>query len=260
MHGSVGVGDNDKHVTGAERLVPDENLEHAIEAMSVRAKQRGADAFQITTEKVAHSQCEHISCLPIQTVIANGADNAADVARMLLRTVSIDERVADNALTALTVGMTPGRAPMRGASLWDMTTGQRLEPDLNRGVRTSRFDFSPAGSAEIDKALSTADLKHFRTREAVAVASKTLWAGVVAELCWSDEPGYDTGYIATAQRGYVRIPGFKPTAAVGGRIFFVDSQTFDIDSLIDRLQCRFVLIDPPITILPPLTSKQMYIP
>ena len=46
-------------------------------------------------------------------------------------------------------------------------------------------------------------------REALALATKVIWSGVVAELCWSDEPEYVAGYVATARHGSVRFPNFK---------------------------------------------------
>ena len=121
-------------------------------------------------------------------------------------------------------GLVPAGTSLRGASLWDRQDGTRWEPDPTRGVRTSRFDYSEAGARAIDDALAAQGLTHFRTREALAVATKTLWAGVAAELCWSDEPDYTTGYVSTPrQRATSASPTSSPTAPPGAAIFFLDT-------------------------------------
>ena len=108
------------------------------------------------------------------------------------------------------------------------------------------------GARVIDAALAAQGLTHFRTREALAVATKTLWAGVVAELCWSDEPDYTTGYVATPLAGYVRLPDFKPDGAAGGRIFFLDTRNTDVEHCIGRLEREYVLLQPPVSVAAPV--------
>ena len=44
----------------------------------------------------------------------------------------------------------------------------------------------------------------------------------MAELCWSDDPAYTTGYVAIPRVGYVRLPHLKAAGdAHGGRALFV---------------------------------------
>ena len=54
------------------------------------------------------------------------------------------------------------------------------------------------------------------------MASKVASAvGVVAELCWSDDPEYVSFYVASAKYGYKRIPVLKEYGnPIGGRVFF----------------------------------------
>jgi 6-carboxyhexanoate--CoA ligase len=130
---------------------------------------------------------------------------------------------------------------MRGAAVLDARTGERLDPNPSRGVRASRFDYATEIRDAVREALTAAGLGHFRTYEALAVATKVIWSGVTAELCWSDEPAYVAGYVATARAGYVRFPNFKPTDATGGRIFFVQDPT-QAEQLIHRLQHECLLI------------------
>jgi 6-carboxyhexanoate--CoA ligase len=133
---------------------------------------------------------------------------------------------------------------MRGAIIMDLQTGERLESDQDRGVRASRFDWTEEASIAIDKKLSALGLTHFRTREALALATKVAYApGVIAELCWSDEPDYTAGYVASQKSGYVRFPILKPlNDQHGGRVFFVKREELDIDALVRYLQTEPVLI------------------
>ena len=84
------------------------------------------------------------------------------------------------------------------------------------------------------KKLAAIGLTHFRTREALALATKVAHApGIIAELCWSDDPDYTAGYVASPRIGYVRFPVLKlPDDPRGGRVFFVDRNTLDIEAFI----------------------------
>ena len=146
---------------------------------------------------------------------------------------------------------------MRGAALLDSQTGARLNPDPrrgvtdpSRGVRASRFDYAPEIRDGVREVLSANGLGHFRTFEALAVATKVLWSTVSAEYCWSDDPEYRAGYIANLDDGYVRFPEFKPAGAVGGRIFFIHPAN-NLKKIIERLETRAVLITtvPRVTVL-----------
>jgi 6-carboxyhexanoate--CoA ligase len=128
--------------------------------------------------------------------------------------------------------------------IMDALTGDRLEPDKERGIRASRFDWSAEASEKIDCVLSDIGLTHFRTREALALATKVAHApGIVAELCWSDDPDYTAGYVSSPSTGYVRFPFLKNQGIDrGGRAFFVQREEFHLDSFIRYLQEEPVLI------------------
>ena len=66
--------------------------------------------------------------------------------------------------------------------------------------------------------------------------------GMVAELCWSDDPEYTTGYVASPRHGYVRIPCLKEkNSSNGGRAFFV-SPDADLEALQHFLEEQPVLV------------------
>ena len=82
-------------------------------------------------------------------------------------------------------------------------------------------------------------------REALVLAAKVAAAPeVVAELCWSDDPEYTAGYVAS-KAGYFRFPRLKEYGdPVGGRIFFVRPDC-DLPLLIDYLERQPVLVSVP---------------
>ncbi|MPN40940.1 6-carboxyhexanoate--CoA ligase [bioreactor metagenome] len=133
---------------------------------------------------------------------------------------------------------------MRGAILMCAATGTRLDNTAERGIRVSRMDITDETS--FSAWLETSQLSNIHVREALVLASKVAAApDIAAELCWSDDPDYTTGYVASKTQ-YIRIPHLKSFGSpVGGRIFFV-SPGSDIDNLITYLEEQPVLIKPPL--------------
>ncbi len=131
---------------------------------------------------------------------------------------------------------------MRGAIVLDADSGERLDSFAMRGVRCSNMDV--ADKNEYEKKLSEVGMSGEHAREALVLASKVAHAkGAVAELCWSDDPGYVTGYVASSKFGYCRISVMKDLGDfVGGRVFFVKSSV-DLDSYINYLQNQVVLVE-----------------
>ena len=132
---------------------------------------------------------------------------------------------------------------MRGAMLLDAVTGRRVDGLGARGVRVSKMDCDNAGLYEAK--LVEKGLLGDHVREALVLASKVASAaGIVAELCWSDDPEYVTGYVASPKYGYRRIPIMKDYGnPVGGRVFFTEPEA-DLQKLIAYLQDQVVLIRP----------------
>ena len=64
----------------------------------------------------------------------------------------------------------------------------------------------------------------------------------VAELCWSDDPEYITGYVASKKQGYQRITKLKEYGDERGcRIFLVDGLS-DLHSYIDYLEKQPIFV------------------
>jgi len=235
-----------RHISGAERIVPLEKMDLTVQELVARARGKAKLPEQI----VIHIEClgdmspRTMTALDVVTLNVPDVIAGRTAASRVLQAAGVSARAAETALSHLSRGAAPSGSTMRGALVMDAQSGERLEPDHERGVRASRFDWSDEASLNIDRSLSAVGLTHFRTREAIALATKVAHApGMVAELCWSDEPDYIAGYVASRTTGYVRIPILKQIGdPIGGRAFFVDRNAVNLDELITYLQNEAVLI------------------
>lgn len=231
-----------RHISGAERILPGEQLDYAVLTMLHRAREheRGcADFISLKVEEIKPQEIIYKPLLPFSTC---QAANAAEGHR-----AAIDELVRAGVsfkAAARGLAMLNGLADsMRGAMVVDCVDGTRLDGMGERGVRASKMDC--VNSRGYDEYLQQCGLTGDHVREALVLASKVAGAeGMVAELCWSDDPNYVTGYVASPLYGYRRIPVMKESGnGVGGRIFFVRPGT-DLHKLIDYLEEQVVMIKP----------------
>ena len=127
------------------------------------------------------------------------------------------------------------------ATLMDAETGERLDDRHERGVRCSNMDCEDTKA--YDEIMGKRGLGGDHPREALVLASKVAYApGTVAELCWSDDPDYVTGYVGSRKFGYGRITVMKDMGdPVGGRVFFVKHGT-DVKKYDDYMQNQTVLV------------------
>lgn len=236
----------DIHLSGAERLVPRDRIDGTVRDLLSRAFVRGREPEEIVVSVDALRGVTPVEVRSLDLVASpvSGTGACRNAARQLLVTLGISDTVAAAALRDLDAGPAASGGNMRGAMVIDAASGDRLEPDRDRGVRASRFDWSDAASAAIDRELARIGLTHFRTKEALALATKVAHApGIVAELCWSDDGDYRAGYVASPARGYWRFAHMKEQGNVhGGRAFFVDGSSFALDAFLDYLRRMPVLI------------------
>jgi 6-carboxyhexanoate--CoA ligase len=111
---------------------------------------------------------------------------------------------------------------IRGASLIDINTTERLEKDKHRGVRVSRIQMDKKTKDRILRKIRKLSSTPQRVIEAITIASKVAYLNeIIAEICISDNPDYTTGYIASRNFGYLRITNIKNQGDdTGGRVFF----------------------------------------
>jgi 6-carboxyhexanoate--CoA ligase len=234
------------HLSGAERLVPRDRIDLTMKELVNRAlsKQLAPDQIVVTIDALGDIPVLSVPSLDLVSLDMHSITACRENAARVLKAFCVSSSAVLAAFRALEQGASPDGGNMRGAMLIDAETGERLEQDQSRGVRVSRFDWSDGASERIDRELSALGLTHFRTKEALALATKVAYApGIVAELCWSDEPDYTAGYVADRTIGYVRFPHMKQAGnGFGGRAFFVTRDDLDRNALMAYLQETPVLI------------------
>lgn len=232
----IGEGDQkrEQHISGAERIVSREAVEAVCSAMARRAlthSKGDPDFINIKIEKVCEKDIQILKALPVTRVDVNSWQQGLDKAFEL-----IDEAAELKDFRKKLPELLRETFPMRGAMLYDIATGERLEPDHERGVRATYMDALRSSDVDSQK-------NHFN--EAIVLATKVANApGMVAELCISDDPEYVTGYVASRELGYVRIMKMKEMGDEnGGRIFLFDSRKAKAEECIEYLQKKKVLVD-----------------
>jgi len=235
-----------KHASGAERIVQSGNIDVVVHELNDRALGRGCtqDQISITIEPIEKPISYCLTALDVTTLAVYDHASARFQAGLVLQREGVSRLAIQAAIDHISRGASQTNENMRGAMIMDARTGVRLEYNPDRGVRTSKFDWLDSAREAVDRMLNQFGLTHFRTREALALATKVAHGpGIVAELCWSDEPDYTAGYAASIHAGYVRFPVLKkPGDAKGGRAFFVDRDKLDLDTLIYYLEKEPVLI------------------
>ena len=232
----IGEGDQkrEQHISGAERIVSREAVEAVCSAMARRAlthSKGDPDFINKKIEKVCERDIQILKALPVTRVDVDSWQQGLDKAFEL-----IDEAAELKDFRKKLPELLRETFPMRGAMLYDIATGERLEPNHERGVRATYMDALRSSDVDSQK-------NHFN--EAIVLATKVANApGMVAELCISDDPEYVTGYVASKELGYVRIMKMKEMGDEnGGRIFLFDSRKAKAEECIEYLQKKKVLVN-----------------
>ena len=239
MRASQQVGEDElkheQHISGAERIVGRDSVEVVCSAMVRRAMTHSKgdpDFINVKIEKVHESDIQILKALPVTRVDVDTWQEGLEktfglIAPLMGSGCGLREKLQE---------LLRATFPMRGAMLYDIATGERLEPDHERGVRATYMD--ALHSSEVDGCKN-----HFN--EAIVLATKVANApGMVAEFCVSDDPNYVTGYVASRELGYVRIMKMKEMGDEnGGRIFLFDSRKASAEECIEYLQKKKVLVD-----------------
>lgn len=237
MRASKHTGSIQEHVSGAEKILPQQELPQQMEALLSRALHHAkgkADFINLKIEAISSESLKYIEALPVSTheaaTPAEGRQFMCQIMMELGLTPDKCQKILE--LFQTTYGM-------RGAMLLDVDTLERLEPDQQRGIRATYMDsIAPKGEA---KAICDGK-NHFQ--EALVLASKVLSApNIIGELCMSDDPDYITGYIATRDKGYIRITQLKEMGCPdGGRIFLYRGPKSQVEDCIKYLQEQRVLV------------------
>lgn len=231
MRAEKSVGKRE-HVSGAEKILPEEELPEHLAALLSRALHHAkgkADFVNFKVEAIAPEAVEHLPALPVSTVEVETPAEGRRVIIDALEKLGLKNGEAILAKFSETYGM-------RGAMLLDADTLERLEPDAERGLRATYMDVARAAG-------SPSDCKnHFA--EAVVLATKVVHAPhIVTEICVSDDPDYVTGYVAAPSLGYRRITKLKEAGSPdGGRIFLYRGPRDGVAETIRYLEKQCVLV------------------
>ncbi|MDP3049034.1 MAG: 6-carboxyhexanoate--CoA ligase [Thermodesulfovibrionales bacterium] len=231
---------NSEHISGAEGICEESEILKVSGEYIKRAltHSRGEpDKIVITIEKIRQKP-KTISLLPVATFKCASPEEARKIITQKLESLGISKKAIDNGFVVLN-----SKKTMRGASLILLKSGTRVEPDKERGVRVSRMGIERLTEKNLSEKLLRARINTTTVKEALMLASKAAsWPDVIAEICISDDPDYTTGYIASKEFGYLRIPNIKRGKEMrGGRVFFI-RETADIAGLISYLERKPVII------------------
>lgn len=233
------------HVSGAERILSKDRISAEIVDLFNRAighEIGNPDEIHFTIEKIK-DEILYTASLPISTILTECVEDSRKKAIQVLILNRVSEVAISRAFEDISKGASPDRKNMRGAMIIDIETGERLESDSYRGVRVSRMDIGEEAEESLKIEMKRIGVEGFRVKEALALATKVSMAGTVAELCWSDNPDYTVGYVASKRYGYVRFPNLKKEGDInGGRAFFLRRSDIDFNGYINFLQTKSLLI------------------
>ncbi|MCY8826586.1 6-carboxyhexanoate--CoA ligase [Bacillus atrophaeus] len=235
-NGSHEVGG--KHLSGGERLTTYENMIHTVNALLEKGiyHSRGKPDFMKIQFECIDEPIQLVNPLHIETHEVESAEKGQVLARKLLEKAGIQKKMIDLAYEQI-----PECSGLRGAILFDIHSGKRIDQRKERGVRVSRMDWPDTNFDKWTKCYQMP--RNSRIKEALVLATKvSKHPATIAELCWSDDPDYITGYVASKKLGYQRITKLKEYGNEGGcRIFFVDGLR-DLETYIDYLEKQPVFI------------------
>ncbi len=229
------------HISGAEGLYESIDINKIVKNYIQRALQhpRGIpDRIVLTIEKL-EQEPGPVQSLPVTTLGCGSLSEARQYIEKILKMAGISENAIRTALDLLN-----NKNTMRGASLMLAESGERVEPDRNRGVRASSLGITRAAEKALSLELEGHGINNSTVKEAVILASKVAsLESIIAELCIPDDPDYTTGYIASRRYGYIRIPDIKQKGAnIGGRVFFMEEDA-DVGAVVRYLENTPVLIN-----------------
>ena len=211
-----------RHISGQERIVKREELERVILELHRRPR-RDWDFQNIKIERLREKPEILERSLPVREYKFSCVPLAINFVSAILESeLGIRREISKPLLSKLQSGLNPEGGNLSGALLVDYRSGKIPNP---KGVRTILFDWLERERVE-SELLGLGYTE--RTLDALALATKNVYCGVIAEVCVSDEPDYITGYLASEKTGYLRISPVKEKGSpYGGRLYFVKGEEYE---------------------------------
>lgn len=227
-----------KHISGGEQLSTYDNLKNAVNVLLEKAlsHSRGNPDFMQIQFEMIDEPIKKLKPLSIGTNEVGSVKEGQSVARNLLEKAGVPTECIEKAYEKVTE-----HSELRGAILFDIRSGFRVDGRSEKGVRVSRMDWLTTNFEKWADHYKMPQSQ--RVKEALVLATKvSAHPATVAELCWSDDPEYITGYVASKKLGYQRITKLKEYGDEHGcRIFFVDGLS-DLHSYIDYLEKQPIFV------------------
>lgn len=238
MRSSKMKGNLTEHISGAESISNEENLEKVVSLLLKRAinhPKGKSDFINIKLEEIKKEEITYIEPLPVTTVSVENYLDGFNVVKKILENMGIYKNKSNNIVRIIR-----SISNMRGAILLDINTFQRLETDKQRGIRATYMDFEGNGMETLNKSIE----KNAHFLEALALASKVVnCEEIIGEVCYSDDPNYTAGYVASKKYGYVRITKLKESGVTrGGRIFLYDSSLSNKSKCIEYIENKKIIV------------------
>ncbi|MDR2776841.1 MAG: 6-carboxyhexanoate--CoA ligase [Puniceicoccales bacterium] len=235
-------GHERQHLSGCERLVSYDQMTTVVQNLFQRilTHTRGeADNINIQIDKIDRTTIRLIPALKIESLEFASVEQAHGNTIASLVDFGVSEIAARKGIELIK----NLSISMRGGMILNTITGERVDSSGARGVRLSHMDCE--NESAFLSFLARSGVGNEKAREAVILASKAASAkDYMAELCWSDDPYYVTGYVASKEI-YRRLSPMKlKNDNVGGRVFFVKPNA-DLNDLIDFFEHQPVLVKVP---------------
>ncbi len=232
---------NGLHISGAERIVPEERVNQVVLSLLERARKHSRGRPDFISLKVEELKEEpvYLKALPVYEV--KGGVPTETLLEKLFSLSEVPVSLGLSFYRQLLKGISPSGGVMRGATIVEVPSGRRLEPDSERGVRVSYIDITDEAAEELKRTAGNKYTENFK--EALTLSTKVLnHPDVLAELCISDDPDYTTGYLSIKNLGYFRLFNLKPSGLpLGGRVFFV-RKGVDLKELISYFETKPVIV------------------
>jgi 6-carboxyhexanoate--CoA ligase len=219
---------NGRHISGAEDLVASENFESTIVRLASRMllyPNETPPLQQIlTVDPIPPSSIQQGDLLPIRALESSNLRESQESVRVILENL-LTPSLASRVLMIFEEEIL-GRPPRNGALLVN-EQGLILNESATGGIRTTHFGCLPTLREALEEAAARSLVQpSYRFVDALILSSKVLMADqILLELCASDDPNYQTGYIASRTTGYIRIPFIKPAGLpTGGRLYLLRNE------------------------------------
>lgn len=224
------------HISGAENIICAKKIDSVVAALVKRAMNHSKGSSNFINLKIEKIEAvEFLDPLKVTTINVENKEEGFRGIKKILELCGVKSDIVNCCVDTLC-----SIKDMRGAVILDIHTLERLEPDKKRGVRVTYMDLENRSADGLLK--SQKYNTHFI--EALVLATKVLKCpSIIAELCYSDDPDYTAGYVATKEMGYTRFDHLKEKGSeFGGRVFLFDSSKGSLEDCIYYLENEKIIV------------------